>query len=74
MYVCMYMYMYTHIYIYIDMYIHIYIYIYICAHAPSAPPPLIHPNLLFVSRGSWEVGSLGCENIGRLEFPKSPTI
>ena len=26
---------------------------------------MIHPNLLFLSSGSWEVGSLGCENIGR---------
>ena len=29
------------------------------------PPPMIHTKLLFLSSGSWEVGSLGCENIGR---------
>ena len=26
---------------------------------------MIHPNLLFVSSGSWEVGNLRCENIDR---------
>ena len=26
---------------------------------------MIHTKLLFLSSGSWEVGSFGCENIGR---------
>ena len=43
-----------------------YMYIFfLYAHRPRPPSPLIHPNLLFVSSGSWEVGNLGCENIGR---------
>ena len=44
------------------IYVSIYIYIYIYAH-PS--PPMLHTKLLFLSSGSWEVGNLGCENIGR---------
>ena len=74
-----------YIFIYIYIYIYRYIYIYVC----SRPPPMIHPNLLFLSSGSWEVGSLGCENIGRdqtspkflkpemrkhRQFPKLPKI
>ena len=42
------------------MYICMYIYIYMLT-----PPPMIHTKLLFLTSGSWEVGSLGCENIGR---------
>ena len=49
-------------YEYVYAHIRIYIYIYIYAH-PS--PPMLHTKLLFLSSGSWEVGSLGCENIGR---------
>ena len=49
------------------MAIHACIYIYIYAHGP--PPPMIHPNLLFVSSGSWEVGNLRCENIDRDQIP-----
>ena len=45
---------------YIYIYTHVYIYIYIYAH-----PPMIQPNLLFVSSRSWDVGSLESENIGR---------
>ena len=45
----------------------IYIYIYIYAHAP----PMIHTKLLFLSSGSWEVGSLGCEKHRQgSNFPK----
>ena len=54
--------LFIYIYIYIYTYIHVYIYIYICSRPP---PPMIHTKLLFLSSGSWEVGSLGCENIGR---------
>ena len=51
--------MYNHVYIYIHTYIYIFLYAY------AAPPPMIHPGLLFVSSGSWEVGNLGRENIDR---------
>ena len=54
-----------HIHTCMHTYIYIYIYIYIYAHAPPPPHPMIHTKLLFLSSGSWEVGSLGCENIGR---------
>ena len=50
----------TQIYIYICMYVYIYIY-----KLTPPTPPMIHPNLLFVSCGSWEVGNLRCENIDR---------
>ena len=36
------------------------------------PPPMIHTKLLFLSSGSWEVGSLGCENIGRDQISPKP--
>ena len=47
-------------YIYIYIYTHIYIYIYMLR-----PPPHDPHEAAFLSSGSWEVGSLGCENIGR---------
>ena len=47
----------AHLNTYIYIYIHTYIYTYIYMLTP--PPPIIHPYLLFVNGGSWEVGSLG---------------
>ena len=48
------------------MHIHIHIHIHKHMHIHThAPPLMIHTKLLFLSSGSWEVGSLGCENIGR---------
>ena len=48
--------------LYYSVYTHTHIYIYMLT---PPPPPMIHTKLLFLISGSWEVGSLGCENIGR---------